>query len=299
MIRATDLEIRRSARLPNFLVIGAMKAGTTSLYHYLRRHPQVFMSKIKELDFFAQEGNWHRGFDWYGRQFAAAGEDAVAVGEASTVYAKYPWYRGIPERIGEHLPGARIIYLVRHPVERMRSHYEHRVAVGAERDPIERALVRNPIYLDYSRYALQIERYVSCFPREQILILTSEDLRHDRRRTIRRVFEFLRVDPDHVPPEIHREYYASEGRPVFSPAMWGLRRSLRTRFPGAKRAKELVDSMSRAIPRSGVGRSGQEGSRDRARIPDHVRRHLEDQLRPDIERLRAYLPEHFDGWEVG
>jgi hypothetical protein len=298
MIQTRSREVRRSTRLPNFLVIGAMKAGTTSLYHYLAQHPQIFMPRIKELDFFAVEGNWPRGLDWYRRQFADAVSGAIAVGEASTVYTKYPRYLGVPGRIAEHLPQARLIYLVRDPLARMRSHYAHRVAVGAERQPIDHALLNNPVYLDYSRYALQIEQYLPYFPPDRLLVLASEDLRNDRRRTIQQVFEFLGVDGGYVPPTLDREFYVSEGRPVFSPALWNLRRSVRRYFPAAKRAKEWVDSIGGVRPRR-AARPRHRGAEDRAHISDRVRQVLEDELRPDVERLRTYLPAHFDGWEVG
>ena len=83
-------------RLPTFLVIGAMKAGTTSLYHYLRDHPQVFMPETKEVNFFNPRRNWHRGMTWYEEQFSAAPPGTVAVGEASTSYTKYPEVDGVP-----------------------------------------------------------------------------------------------------------------------------------------------------------------------------------------------------------
>src|SRR3954463_6324498 len=90
--------VERSPMLPNFLIIGAMKGGTTSLYHYLRPHPEVFMPVTKELHFFVAEKNLLLGPGWYERRFRGAG-DAIAVGEASTDYTKYPLYQGVPERI--------------------------------------------------------------------------------------------------------------------------------------------------------------------------------------------------------
>ena len=159
--------------LPNFIVIGAMKAGTTSLFQYLRDHPDVFMSSPKELHFFSARGG--KDLDWYEAHFAAAGT-AIAIGEASASYTTYPDSEGVPERIAEVIPDARLIYLVRHPIERMRSHYLHRIGAGKERLPIEQALIDDPIYLGTSRYAARIERYLRCFPREQILIIRSEDL---------------------------------------------------------------------------------------------------------------------------
>ena len=83
-------------QLPNFLVIGAMKAGTSSLYQYLRAHPQIFMPAAKELSFFAYEPNARHDLEWYRRQFAPAGEGAVALGEASTMYTKFPRHPGVP-----------------------------------------------------------------------------------------------------------------------------------------------------------------------------------------------------------
>jgi Sulfotransferase family len=181
--------------LPNFLLIGAMKAGTTSLYRYLREHPQVFMPPEKELHFFAAPERWSRGRDWYEARFAAAADGAVAVGEASPTYAMYPEFAAVPERVAALLPDARLLYTVRHPIERMRSHYLHQVRRGREHAPIERALVADPRYLDTSRYALQLERYLDRFPAERLLVITAEELRDDRLATVGRVLEFLGADP--------------------------------------------------------------------------------------------------------
>jgi hypothetical protein len=285
----------RKYRLPNFLIIGAMKAGTTSLYHYLRAHPQIFMPGIKELDFFAEEGNWRRGLGWYAKQFRAAGPTTLAVGEASTVYTKHPNYQGVPERIAAHLPDVRLIYVVRDPIERIRSHYQHRVAVGAEKNPVGRAVLENPTYLNFSRYALQIEQYLPHVPRERILVITSESLRDDRSATITRVYGFLGVAADFVPPTLDREYYRTDGRPVYPPAIWALRRTAKRWIPGVKRAKELVDSIG-VRRRRQVSPDPEPGRSDRPTIPEPVRRTLERELRDDVRRLRDYLPPGFDGW---
>src|SRR5437879_4812348 len=151
-----------------------MKAGTTSLYHYLRPHPEVFMPKTKELDFFVEEMNWSRGWTWYREQFEAAPAHTKARGEASTAYAKAPRFRGVPVRIAATLPDVRLVYVIRNPIERIRSHYQHRVATGAEVRPLEAAVLENPIYVDYSRYAFQIEQFLEHFPREQLLVVRSE-----------------------------------------------------------------------------------------------------------------------------
>jgi hypothetical protein len=202
-------------RLPNFLVIGAFKSGTTSLFEYLRSHPQVYMPEAKELGFFVAEHNWGRGLGWYRDQFRPAGA-ALAIGEASPAYSCHPLYAGVPARIASTLPGARLVYLVRHPVARMRSHYLHRVANGYEDRPFRRAVLETPAFIELSRYATQLERYLDYFDRAQILVVSREALLSDRRRTVRRVFEFLGVDPAWLPPNVEQELNAS-ARPASTP----------------------------------------------------------------------------------
>jgi hypothetical protein len=294
LVSPAKVRHERKYRLPNFLIIGAMKAGTTSLYHYLRPHPQVFMPKIKELDFFATEGNWGRGFSWYAKQFREARSSAGALGEASTVYTKHPHHQGIPERIAAHLPDVRLIYVVRDPIERIRSHYQHLVAVGLERKSVDRAVLENPIYLDVSRYALQIEQYLPHVPRDRVLVITSESLRDERSATIRRVYKFLGVAPDFVPSTLDQEFYRTKDRPVYHPAVWALWRTAKRRIPGVNRAKELVDSMG--VRRWIISGESEPGRTNSLTIPDQVRRILENELRDEVRRIRAYLPPGFDGW---
>jgi sulfotransferase family protein len=280
---------------PNFLVIGAMKAGTTSLFHYLRAHPQVAMSPLKEVDFFVEEGNWGRGFPWYLRQFDSADPRVIAIGEASTSYTKYPRFTGVPARIASLLPDVRLIYLLRDPVERIRSHYEHRLSVGTERAPLEEAIRTEPIYLTISRYAAQLDQYRDYFSGDRILLVTSEDLRDRRLPTMRRIHEFLGVDPDHRSEVLDSEFYQSTGRARYSPVSWHVRRALKRQFPATKRAKEFVDS---TIPRIMESVVKPKAIRDKPPIvfTDHLRQMLVELLRDDVDRLRAQMPDGFDGW---
>ena len=280
--------------LPTFIVIGAMKGGTTSLYHYLRGHEQVFMPRVKELDFFAAESNWSRGVDWYRQQFSGAG-DARARGEASTLYTKYPQYAGVPERIAGVVPDVRLVYLVRDPLERMRSHYQHRVALGAETAPPEVALLENPVYLDCSRYAMQLERYLDWFPREQLHVVSSEALRDDRTAAVQGVYQFLQVDDTVAPAELEQEFYRTAHRRTHSPALYALRRFVKHRVPQAKRAKELVDSVV-SRPRTGEPAAGTPAAG--AVLPPELRERLTDLLADDGARLRALLGRD-PGWASG
>lgn len=284
--------------LPNFIVIGAMKAGTTSLYQYLKNHDQVFMSTIKELDFFVAESNWSRGVGWYQRQFGDAG-GVLARGEASTTYTQYPIHDGVPERIARLLPGVRLVYVVRDPVERIRSHYQHLVMTGVEKCPPDVAVLENPIYLDCSKYAMQLEQYLEHFPREQILIVTSEALRVDRTATVQRVYDFLGVDRARLPEVLDTEFYRTAERPTYPPVVLWARRFATRHMLQANRARGLAETMlarrTTDCDLRATGGASTEASERQLFAPE-LRARLADRLRDDVERFRRYMPADFDGW---
>jgi hypothetical protein len=145
--------------LPNRLVIGGLKCGTTSLHHYLSLHPEVSMSRPKELNFFVAELNWELGSEWYASHFD---RDARVRGETSPHYTNLPRFDGVAGRMRELLgAGARIVYMVRDPIERMLSHYFHNLGGGYDSRPIEQALGDpGSAYIARSRYAMQIAPYL-------------------------------------------------------------------------------------------------------------------------------------------
>jgi hypothetical protein len=270
-----------------------MKSGTTSLYHYLRAHPEVYMPELKEVDFFTSELNWNKGWQWYQKQFDAAEPQERALGEASTSYTKYPRYGDVPERIAEHLPDAKLIYVVRDPIDRMRSHYQHNAALGEERAPIDEALLTNPIYLDCSKYAMQLERYLALFPRGRILVFTSEDLRHARGATMQRVLEFLEVDPDAEIPTLDEEFYKTEERASIPAPVAALRRTLKRAFPNAMglwRGRFVPDAVKKRLGRK-VGSEAVASTT----LNEATREQLADRLKEDVARLVQHEPA-LDGW---
>jgi len=274
--------------LPNFLVIGAMKAGTTSLHRYLREHPQVFMPDEKELDFFVAEKRWGRGRSWYEAQFAAAG-DAVAVGEASPCYTMFPRFSGVPARVAQLLPHARLVYCVRHPIERMRSHYLHEVEKGRERAPIGRALVSDPQYLDASRYAMQLDQYLDRFSARRILVISAEQLRDERAPTVARVLAFLGVDPQWSSGSLlDQEFHLTSNKRVRRPLV-----EAALRVPGTRALAELAPRPVRRLASRGIdtGRA--------TVIPEAVQAHLRAELRDDLVRLRVHAGDGFNGWGIG
>lgn len=208
---------RREGALPTFFVIGAARAGTTSLHYYLSQHPQIQMSATKEPHFFAgPAGEFGYGAPRVDRldDYRALFDPRVPVrGEASPSYAAYPRRVGVPARIKELVPDARLIYLVRDPIERTVSHYRHRVATEGERRDFTDALEDlepSNIYLCASRYATQLEQYLAHFPADRILVIQQSDLRRARPETLRRIFGFLEVDDDFTSPAFATEYRGSD-----------------------------------------------------------------------------------------
>ena len=145
----------RSHLLPNFIIIGAMKCATSTLHDQLALQPGLLMSDPKEPNFFSNDEQYRRGLAWYTGLFAAA-EDGVLCGESSTHYTKLPTYLRAVERVHKHVPGARLIYVVRHPVDRLVSHYIHEWTERTVPSPIDRAVRECPRLTEYGLYAMQL-----------------------------------------------------------------------------------------------------------------------------------------------
>lgn len=277
--------------LPNLLVIGAMKGGTTSLWEYLRSHPQVFMSETKEIHYFDDPRHFARGTDWYAGHFTGAGPQHLVVGEATPAYTRFPLHRDVPLRASRLVPDAKLIYVLREPVSRIRSHYLHHRSLGFERAPFEQAVLQHSTYVDTSRYAMQLEQWLRHYPRERLLVLTSEELRTSQREAMRRVYAFLGVDPEWQPTaeELHR----TEDKYVPHPAAFRLRQTrvgaaLAERAPTSLRpALQAVWSLTRYHPDTGG-----------AELDEALRDVLVDLLRDDVHRLPDYLGPDFDCWGI-
>jgi hypothetical protein len=115
----------------------------------------------------------------------------------------------VPARIASTVPSIRLVYLIRDPVARMWSHYRHRMANGYEHRPFARAILESPAFIELSRYATQLERYLAYFDRSQLLVITQESLRSHRPDTVRQVFHFLGVDAGWHPPQLDQELNVS------------------------------------------------------------------------------------------
>lgn len=206
--------------LPNFLIIGAQKAGTTALYRYLNQHPEIFMSPDKEPRYFSFSGNNNSLFpyqrpDQYEALFSnATGEEAI--GEASTSYLAS---KIAPARIAQAIPHVKMIAILRNPVERAYSAYIFRVREGQEKrkdfarvlhdelDIIKQGQIRGT-YLNRGFYGQQIERYYSHFNKEQLKLFLFEDLVNDTPGVLREIYRFIGVDENFL-ADTSRKYNIS------------------------------------------------------------------------------------------
>ncbi len=204
---------------PDFLIIGVMKGGTTSLFRYLSKHPQVLPPFRKEIKYF--DCNYFKGKAWYRSHFPLKKkftDGSKLTGEATPYYIFHP---EAPRRIASALPQAKIIILLRNPIDRAYSHYQHMARVGREplsfEDAISaepkrlagevkkiRAEARYPTYrhLQYSylgrgEYLTQIKKWYGLFPEENILILQSENLYQNTAETVQKAQEFLKISVWH------------------------------------------------------------------------------------------------------
>ena len=211
----TRVRTSRLRPLPDFLVIGGQRCGTTSLYYYLRAHPQVVSALVKEVHFLSL--HWHRGEGWYRAQFPLRAR-MTGPGQAPLAFEATPYYLAhplAPARAAALLPEVKLLVLLRDPVRRAWSHYRHMVRLGLEPLSFQEAIAQEPVrlageverleadpdydavgyrrysYLTRGAYAEQLRRWLGHFPADRFLVLSSERLLADPAGGYARVLEFL------------------------------------------------------------------------------------------------------------
>lgn len=272
--------------LPNLIIIGAQKCGTTSLHYYLSLHPQIRMSREKELNFFIKERNWHKGIEWYKSNFTTK---AKIYGESSPNYTNYPFFMGVPERMCSVVPEAKLIYIVRDPIDRITSHYVYNYANSHENRTIAEALAyfdNNP-YVYRSKYCMHLEQYLKYFENTRILIITQEDLYTQRRKTLQEIFRFLDIDDSFYIQKFSNIRFNSSD----------LRRKNRiglllTRMPGMKIIERDPPGVRWHIERFLYFPFSQKI--EKPTLDENLKQELIDYLRDDINRLRQFTDYNFE-----
>jgi hypothetical protein len=219
---------------PNFIIVGAMKSATSTLHEQLALQPGIFMSTPKEPNFFSDDGVYQLGLNWYQGLFAKANEDDIC-GESSTHYTKLPDYPNTLARMSSYLPKLKLVYVIRHPIERLVSHYIHQWSQNVIRADINTAIDSFPELINYSLYSMQIKPYIEQYGSENILLVFSEAFRKQPELELERVARFIGYDEPVVWHETLPEQNVSNQRVrrfkgynflVNNPILATLRRSL-------------------------------------------------------------------------
>jgi sulfotransferase family protein len=271
-------------------VIGGLKCGTTSLHHYLNLHPEVEMSRPKELNFFVAELNWPLGTDWYASHF---GTRAPIRGESSPHYTSRPRFEGVTERMRSVLGDVRLVYMVRDPIDRMLSHYLHNVAGGYEHRALADALADpRTAYVNRSLYAFQLEPYLEQFGSERIEVVAREELKGERPATMRRLFTFLGVDPGFTSTHFEREW--ETGTAKGSDRFRIMDRAVR--LPGLRALDRnfdrLPESLRWLVER--IVHDPDAGAAPKPEVPRPLREQLASLFHDDVARLERIAGRSFD-----
>ena len=175
---------------PDFLIIGAMKCATSTLHDQLAAQPGIFMTELKEPNFFSDDEIYNKSLPWYFSHFQAA-RDSDICGESSTHYTKLPTYPHTVERIYQHLPNVKLIYVMRHPIDRLVSQYIHEWTQKVISVDINHAILKHPELTEYSLYSKQLEPYLKIFDKKQILPVFFERLLSCKQKELERICHFI------------------------------------------------------------------------------------------------------------
>ncbi len=292
---------RVSDALPDFFVLGVAKGGTTSLHHYLRQHPDLFLPYEKELHFFdAEEERFSSDLDSYLQYFSGAGDRLT--GDATPSY-----FRNV-ERAADRMQRLygdvppRFLLLLRDPVERAYSHYLHNVSEGRETLSFEEALEAeqaNPAsrqeawkgYFADGVYAETLEQWFARFPRERFLILRSEELAHAPDASLQEIFRFLGVDPT---VEVDTDAYLNQTGEEQSRALG----RLLSVFPSRLRslARRWIPESIRLPVEQFIRRRSTGNASDRPTLDPALERALRTRYAPHVRRLADLLDRDFSVW---
>jgi len=179
---------------PNFIIIGAMKCGTTSMSYYLSQTKDIYIPPQKDLYFFSDNKLYNKGWDWYQSFFKTSKK---IIGEGTDDYSKFWVNKETVKRIKFHLPDVKLIYIVRHPLRQIESAWLHRIAASHEKYSFNEAILKSNFkYIETANYWTQLSIYLKYFDEKQILVLFNEDLKNDPKAEVKKVLRFLGCNED-------------------------------------------------------------------------------------------------------
>jgi hypothetical protein len=273
--------------LPNFLIPGAAKAGTSTLHFYLSKHPDIFMSPRKEPAFFSYR--WHLGVEEYSRAFAGYSGQKM-IGEATPSYIHHPESAA---RIKQYIPDVKLIFALREPVKRAQSHYWHRVKTRHEKRDINAVLLgsKDEYPIECGLYATHIKRFMNYFPKENVYFNVLEEMQRDPTGKLRAIFAFLGVDDNTEIGEIEPINRAQLARSfLIQDSLEGVR--------GRSRLKSIVPGWLKPTGVKLYRKIRNWNIRDfePPELTPQQRRHLEELFLPEIKELETLLDRDLSIW---
>lgn len=234
-------------RPPEFILIGASKCATSSIINWMRRHPNVFVTEPKEPNFFNRDEVFAKGLDWYYELYRDAKPGQVR-GEGSNLYTAAAMYPETVDRVRRACPDARLVYMVRDPIERIRSLWiQLRAQSGGDEvdADINKAIHRQwDTLIDTSLYHRQLQLYLQHYDRKDVHVALYEDFRSDPLGVMKEICRHIGVDPDELPSEV-LHLNPSGAKTLVSPWLGRLRRC-----PGSRTIRGLMPEGVKAFGRS-------------------------------------------------
>ena len=310
MYRSLFAELKAQKKLPNFIAVGAPRSGTTSLYYYLRQHPQVFLPSQKELHYFSypqlmqrQGGPGDRFVvaglcgeaDAYASHYRRVKEEAV-IGEISPSYL---YFSDVAGRITEELGMVKILMILRNPMEKTFSQFMHMVGEGRETLSFEEALSQEEkrraegwgdiwLYTESSLYSSGLEKYLKVFGRANVKVIIFDDFKKDPKKILREVFQFLNIN----------DRFICDTSGMFGksgiPRMRWFARLIDSPNPFYLLARAMIpSSVSKPIKRRLV----QMNQGAKPHLNHETRDRLHELFSQDISRLESLLDRHLN-WSI-
>lgn len=310
--------------LPTFIVVGANKGGTTSIYHYLKQHKQVYLSPIKEPHFFSQDidinlfkkefahnklqdiekyvsgdmkEEYHAAFirdiEQYKKLFSRV-QDQKAIGELSTSYL---YSKVAAKEIKTLLPDCKIIICLRNPFERAYSHYRMNLWTGNSNEfDFYKALIEDfnhtpkvwgnaHLYTEIGLYYEQVKRYLDVFGKENVKIIFTEDMKKNAPQVIKELYEFIGVDSSFIPDTSTR--YNEVFTPKYKNITWFLNKS---------GIRPLMKRLSPQFLKNIVVKVFYKGKGEKGEIPENAKQFMKEKFSDDISKLSLLLNKDLSNW---
>lgn len=274
----------------DFMIIGAQKCGTTTLAQQIADHPDVCFCRIKEPGYFNQNEDWHARLDGYHALYQP--QPGQLCGEGSTMYTFLPEWPETHNRLHAYNPDLKLIYIMRHPVERVISNYAHRLVRDTVRVEPEVAVFADPAYMNRTRYGVQLRPYLDLFSRKQVLPLIFEEYITNQVGTLQTVSQFLEIDAQPFVENTQQALaiHRSVGEHYLNPTS---KRILKNEL--VKRVTRFVPMAVRQKARQSIGKKlvqKPEFSRDLRQL---IWRFLED----DVKTVESIIGRRLDSWRKG